>query len=58
MGEHKHNPNCELAKQGKLPPKKKGMSKRERDALLTSKIKELTGINEIEKALGGNPYDY
>lgn len=27
MGEHKRNPNCELAKQGKLPPKPKNMSK-------------------------------
>ena len=29
MGEHKHNPNCQLAKEGKLPPKIKPMGKRE-----------------------------
>jgi hypothetical protein len=29
MGQHKHNPNCQLAREGKLPPKPKKMSKRE-----------------------------
>ena len=29
MGQHKHNPNCQLAMEGKLPPKPKKMSKRE-----------------------------
>ena len=29
MGQHKHNPNCQLAKEGKLPPKQKRKSKRE-----------------------------
>ena len=29
MGQHKYNPNCQLAKEGKLPPKPKNMSKRE-----------------------------
>ena len=28
MGQHKHNPNCQLAKEGKLPPKPTRMSKR------------------------------
>ena len=31
MGQHKYNPNCQLAKEGKLPPKPKKMSKREAD---------------------------
>ena len=29
MGQHKHNPNCKLAKEGKLPKKPKRKSKRE-----------------------------
>lgn len=29
MGQHKYNPNCQLALEGKLPPKPKKMSKRE-----------------------------
>lgn len=31
MGQHKHNPNCQLAKEGKLPPKPKKMSKRQQE---------------------------
>ena len=34
MGQHKYNPNCQLAREGKLPPKPKRMSKRERERLL------------------------
>ena len=29
MGQHKHNPNCQLKKEGKLPPKPKRKGKRE-----------------------------
>ena len=29
MGQHKYNPNCQLAREGKLPPKPKKMNKRE-----------------------------
>lgn len=29
MGQHKHNPNCKLAKEGKLPPKRRRKGKRE-----------------------------
>lgn len=29
MGQHKHNPTAIAAKNGKLPPKKKSLSKRE-----------------------------
>lgn len=29
MGQHKHNPNCKLAKEGKLTPKQRRKSKRE-----------------------------
>lgn len=41
MGQHKYNPNCQLAKEGKLPPKPKKMSKRERERLLNEKCKEI-----------------
>ena len=29
MGQHKYNPNCQLAMEGKLPPKPPKMSKRQ-----------------------------
>lgn len=29
MGQHKHNLNCQLAKEGKLPPKRRQKGKRE-----------------------------
>lgn len=41
MGQHKYNPNCQLAKEGKLPPKPKKMSKREAERLLYAKCKEI-----------------
>lgn len=51
MGKHKHNPNCELAKKGMLPPKKKKMGKRETELLLMHKIQKLTGIDRIHAVL-------
>ena len=54
MGQHKYNPNCQLAREGKLPPKPKKLSKRERDRLLYKMIYEKTGIGAIERALGIN----
>lgn len=41
MGQHKYNPNCQLAKEGKLLPKPKKISKRERDRLLYAKCAEI-----------------
>lgn len=41
MGQHKYNQTAIDAKDGKLPPKPKKMSKRERDRLLDAKIKEV-----------------
>ena len=41
MGQHKYNPNCQLAKEGKLPPKPKKMSKREAERLFYAKCKEI-----------------
>jgi hypothetical protein len=41
MGQHKYNPNCQLAREGKLPPKPKRMSKRARERLLYAKCQEI-----------------
>ena len=51
MGQHKHNPTAIAAKNGELPPKQKGMSKRQRDRLLMAMIYEKTGIGAIERSL-------
>lgn len=56
MGQHKHNPTAIAAKNGELPPKPQKMSKRDREALLTSKIREVTGINALAKHMGNMPY--
>ena len=49
MGQHKYNPNCQLAREGKLPPKPKKLSKREQERLLYAMILERTGIGRIER---------
>lgn len=41
MGQHKHNPTAIAAAKGELPPKPKGMSKRESERLLYAKCKEI-----------------
>ena len=45
MGEHKRNPNCQLAKDGRLPPKVKTMGKRETEryiqAMCLAKMAEM-----------------
>lgn len=56
MGQHKYNPNCQLAKEGKLPPKPKKLSKRQRDRLLMKMIYEGTGVGAIERYLGMNSF--
>ena len=57
MGQHKHNPNCQLARDGKLPSKPKKLSKREQERLLYAMILERTGIGRIERMLGANSYE-
>lgn len=52
MGQHKYNPNCQLAREGKLPPKSKRLSKRQRDRMLMKMVYEKTGIGAIERHLG------
>ena len=51
MGEHKHNPTAIAAKNGELPPKKKPMSKRRRDAKIMEIIGKKTGLFSILEAL-------
>ena len=41
MGQHKYNPIAIAASKGELPPKPKGMGKRERDRLLYAKCAEI-----------------
>lgn len=41
MGQHKYNPNCQLAREGKLAPKPKRMSKRESERSLYAKCQEI-----------------
>ena len=52
MGQHKYNPNCELAKKGLLPPKDCKMNKRERERLLMRRIREMTGASMVERIMG------
>lgn len=52
MGQHKYNPNCELAKKGLLPPKGKKLSKRESARLLMRRIREMTGASLVERIMG------
>lgn len=54
MGQHKFNPTAIAAKNGELPPKPKGMSKRDKDRMLMAAIYEKTGIGKIERSLGIN----
>lgn len=44
MGEHKHNPTAIAAREGKLPPKKKPISKRERDCLIYVELHKRVGL--------------
>lgn len=57
MGQHKFNPTAIAAKNGELPPKPKGMSKRDKDRLLMAAIYEKTGIGKIERSLGINSFE-
>lgn len=47
MGQHKYNPNCELAKNGQLPLKPKRMGKREWERIVAQEIAQRTGLDQI-----------
>ena len=52
MGQHKTNPTAILAKEGKLPPKQKGMSKSEQIAL----VHKLFQKHLIQSIMKGSNY--
>lgn len=60
MGQHKYNPTAIAAKEGKLPPKPKKLSKRESEVLLMAevyrKIFTETGIGSVLREVGREPY--
>lgn len=57
MGQHKYNRNCQLAREGKLPPKSKELPRREKDRVLMKIIYERTGFGKIDRALSINSYE-
>ena len=52
MGQHKYNPTAIAAKNGKLQPKPKKPSKREREAFLQNAVE-----NAMRKVVGVAPSD-
>lgn len=52
MGQHKYNPTAIAAKEGKLPPKPRKKSKRQRDAELYNAVE-----NAMRKVVGVAPSD-
>lgn len=56
MGAHKHNPTAVAAKNGELPPKPKGPSKREVEAWMAARIREVTGIDRLTRVMGVDSY--
>jgi len=51
MGQHKSNPNCQLAKDGKLPPKKEKLTKREMERRMQAAVHSFlftrTGLGKV-----------
>lgn len=47
MGEHKYNPTSIAAREGKLPPKKKKLSKRERERLVCVELHKRVGLAAV-----------
>lgn len=47
MGEHKHNPTVIAAREGKLPPKKKPISKRERERFVCVELHKRLGVAAV-----------
>lgn len=54
MGQHKRNPNCILAREGKLPPRKRKLSRRESDR----RFRELVAMKFVEAVAPIGSYDY
>lgn len=47
MGEHKYNPTAIAAKKGELPPKKKKLSKRERERFVCVELHKRVGLAAV-----------
>lgn len=47
MGEHKYNPTAIAAREGKLPPKKKPIRKREREHLVCVELHKRLGVAAV-----------
>ena len=47
MGEHKYNPTAIAARDGKLPPKKKKMSERERERFVCVELHKRLGVAAV-----------
>lgn len=47
MGEHKHNLTAIAAREGKLPPKKKPIRKRERERFVCVELHKRVGIAAV-----------
>lgn len=56
MGHHKHNPTAIAAKNGELPPKEKGPSKRERERQMMKLIEDRTGLTKLREVMGLSRY--
>ena len=55
MGQHKHNPTAIAARNGELPPKEQPrLSKRQMDALIYKRIRDVTGMTDIQRALSNS----
>lgn len=53
MGQHKTNPNYQLAKEGKLKPKKKKNGKKRAGALAAAYFATVSGAKDLIGAMGG-----
>lgn len=51
MGEHKHNPVAQLAKEGKLPPKPKLVTTAQARRNMNAYIRKATGMDILERAM-------
>ena len=52
MGQHKHNPTAIAAKNKEIPPKEKGISRREYEKALGEMIRRITGLSYLELITG------
>ena len=56
MGEHKHNPNCQLVKDGLLSSNPKKLGKRESERIIMREIEQKFGIDKLRMTMNGIKY--